>query len=199
MVELQFETSQRRYTSCSTLSLIDGDKNAHNQTKNISDFLNENSKIKLLKLLTCLSNFQKKTIECFGSYLLQSSLAHLLQEYTYIFIWQPPQWTWSSPSCRPAFCARSVVGAWNNVPFGVMASGKLTAEDGLLSPWLYLAQPKLINNQWLLPRLIPGRGGPPLLQEFHAKYNRKAFANLVNTRWIISYVCVQQQVVAASW
>ena len=44
------------------------------------------------------------------------------------------------------------------MPFGVMASGKLTAEDGRLSPWLYLAQPGLIIAS---TGLTPGRGGPP--------------------------------------
>ena len=75
-----------------------------------------------------------------------------------IIIWQPPKWTWSSPSCRPGLVHEAWSGAWDNVPFGVMASGKLTAEDGRLSPWLYLAQPGLIIAS---TGLTPGRGGPP--------------------------------------
>ena len=62
------------------------------------------------------------------------------------------------PQLQTRFCARGVVGGMNNVPFGVMASGKLTAEDGRLSPWLYLAQPGLIIAS---TGLTPGRGGPP--------------------------------------
>ena len=63
------------------------------------------------------------------------------------------------PQLQTRFCARGVVGGVRQC--AVRSDGKWQAhraEDGRLSPWLYLAQPGLIIAS---TGLIPGRGGPP--------------------------------------